>query len=77
MDGSLIWTSLSVEPEQVQTPDDDPEILWQQYFRRQNLLASIVMGEMHPDDLLDCMLDDGISPDDYLDDVDAALAEVL
>jgi hypothetical protein len=67
-----LWSVLSVEPGQVQV-EEDPEILWQQYFRRQRLLKDVVTGEMHPDDLLDCLLDDGLSPDDYLDNVDIAL----
>jgi hypothetical protein len=71
-----LWSVLSVEPEVVQT-DDDPEILWQQYFRRQQLLREVVTGAMHPDDMLDCLLDDGLSPDDYLDSVDNALIGVL
>jgi hypothetical protein len=71
-----LWSVLSVEPDEIQT-DDDPEILWQQYFRRQQLLKQVVAGEMHPDDMLDCLLDDGLSPDDYLDSVDNALIGVF
>ncbi len=77
MDGAKAWSALSLEPEQIQTPDDDPEVLWNQYFRRQRLLSDIVRGEMHPDDLLDCMLEDNISPDDYLEDMEFALAGMV
>lgn len=77
IDGATAWSALSIEPEQIQTPDDDPEVLWNQYFRRQRLLSDIVRGEMHPDDLLDCMLEDNISPDDYLDDMEFALAGMV
>jgi hypothetical protein len=76
MNPASLWSVLSVEPNEAQNMDD-PEVLWQQYFRRQHLLKQVVTGEMHPDDLLDCLLDDGLSPDDYLDAVDNALSEVV
>jgi hypothetical protein len=72
MNGAGLWSVLSVEPDEA-TTEEDPEILWQQYFRRQRLLKSVVTGEMDPDDLLDCLLEDNLSPDEYLDDVEEAL----
>lgn len=76
MNGAALWSALSIEPDQVQQ-DEDPEVLWQQYFRRQRLLSEVVNGSMDPDDLLDCLLDDGLSPDQYLEDVDNALIGVV
>jgi hypothetical protein len=76
MNGARLWSVLSVEPEEA-TSNDDPEVLWQQYFRRQHLLKKVVTGEMHPDDLLDCLLEDGLSPDEYLDTVDHELRPFL
>jgi hypothetical protein len=72
MNGAALWSVLSVEPEESQS-EDDPEVLWQQYFRRQRLLKEVVRGAMHPDDLLDCLLEDDLSPDEYLDAVEEAL----
>lgn len=73
MQGDLLWTALSREPE-IERPDEvDVSALWGQYFRRQRLLGEILTGTMHPDDLLDCMLDDGLSPDDYLNEVEQDL----
>jgi hypothetical protein len=72
MNGAGLWSVLSVEPDEA-TTEEDPEILWQQYFRRQRLLKSVVVGEMHPDDMLDCLLEDNLSPDEYLEVVEEAL----
>lgn len=72
MNGASLWSLLSVEPEKT-TADEDVEVLWQQYFRRQHLLKRVVTGEMDPDDLLDCLLEDNLSPDEYLDSVEEAL----
>ena len=72
MNGASLWSVLSVEPDEA-IANDDPEVLWQQYFRRQRLLKSVVTGHMHPDDLLDCLLEDNLSPDEYLDSVEDAL----
>jgi hypothetical protein len=72
MNGAGLWSVLSVEPDEA-IANDDPEILWQQYFRRQRLLKSVVTGEMDPDDLLDCLLEDNLSPDEYLESVEEAL----
>lgn len=72
MNGAGLWNVLSVEPDET-TAEEDPEILWQQYFRRQRLLAQVVTGEMHPDDMLDCLLEDNLSPDEYLEGVEEAL----
>jgi hypothetical protein len=72
MNAAALWSVLSVEPDKA-IANDDPEVLWRQYFRRQHLLKSVVTGEMQPDDLLDCLLEDNLSPDEYLDSVDDAL----
>jgi hypothetical protein len=72
MNGAGLWSVLSVEPDEA-IANDDPEILWQQYFRRQRLLKNVVTGEMDPDDLLDCLLEDNLSPDEYLESVEEAL----
>lgn len=73
MQGSQLWATLSTEPDFSHPTDVDTEALWAQYFRRQKLLGQIVSGTMHPDDLLDCLSDDGLSPDNYLASVDQAL----
>jgi hypothetical protein len=72
MNAAGLWSTLSVEPDETNL-ECDPEVLWQQYFRRQHLLKSVVTGEMHPDDLLDCLLEDNLSPDEYLESVEDAL----
>lgn len=76
MNGASLWSLLSVEPEQVKA-DEDPKILWEQYFRRQRLLKQVVEGEMHPDDLLDCLIEDHLSPDEYLKYLDDALRDIV
>jgi hypothetical protein len=75
--GAQIWQVLSREPVIVDSHDVDVDLLWNQYFRRQRLLGEIVRGNMHPDDLLDCMLEDGMSPDVYLEEVERDLSEVM
>jgi hypothetical protein len=72
MNGAFLWSALSVEPDET-NEEEDIEVLWQQYFRRQRLLKDVVTGVMNPDDLLDCLLEDNLSPDEYLEQVDDAL----
>lgn len=77
MQGNLLWTALSREPEIENSIDADVSVLWTQYFRRQRLLGEILKGNMHPEDLLDCMLEDGMSPDAYLEEVEQDLSGVM
>jgi hypothetical protein len=77
LQGEQIWQTLSREPVIIDSQEVDLELLWEQYFKRQRLLGEILQGNMHPDDLLDCMLDDGMSPDVYLEEVDLALLGVM
>jgi hypothetical protein len=77
MQGDRLWQILSREPE-IERPDEvDIEKLWSQYFQRQHLLGDIIRGEIHPDDLLDCLLEHEMSPDDYLAEVDDDLQECV
>jgi hypothetical protein len=77
MQGDRLWQILSREPEIERPEEVDIELLWAQYFRRQRLLGDIIQGKMHPDDLLDCLLDDEMSPDDYLAEVEDDLQEFV
>jgi hypothetical protein len=77
MQGNQLWNVLSREPEIEHPEDVDIEQLWAQYFQRQRLLGDILRGERHPDDLLDCLLEHEMSPDDYLDEVDVDLREFV
>jgi hypothetical protein len=77
MQGEKLWSLLSREPDIVDAGVADVQQEWANYFTRQRLLAEIVKGEMHPDDLLDCMIDQGMSPDVYLDEVEDDLREFV
>ena len=47
---------------------------WQRYCKRQEMLAAVVTGQADPDDLLDCLLEQSINPDDYLEETDDNLS---
>ncbi|MBW4551053.1 MAG: hypothetical protein KME35_08080 [Aphanocapsa sp. GSE-SYN-MK-11-07L] len=71
-----IWLALSTPQDQAALRgerDWTPEQEWKRYVQRQTLLQQVIFGNMHPDDLLDCLLDHDLSPDDYLDQVDDGL----
>jgi hypothetical protein len=71
-----LWLALSVEPDQQalagQAEWSEAEE-WKRYCKRQEMLAAVVTGGADPDDLLDCLLEQSISVDDYLEETDENL----
>jgi hypothetical protein len=71
-----LWLALDTNPYQIeQITKAEAEA----YCFRQNLLAEIIRGNAHPDDLLDALQDDFGSgaADDYLDNLDQLLPGLL
>jgi hypothetical protein len=71
-----LWLALSVEPDRLalagQAEWSEAEE-WERYCKRQEMLAAVVTGRADPDDLLDCLLEQSISVDDYLEETDENL----
>lgn len=80
----MLWNpfiNLEVNPDDLiyselcsDAPDERQAV--QEYCYRQELLRDVFKGEMHPDDYLDCLMAQGISPDAYLKLVDPILWEL-
>lgn len=75
--GAQITNILTVEPNLNGDSGFSIEDEWANYFTRQQLLSDIVSGQMHPDDLLDCIGDGGHNVDAYIDGVEWALQPLL
>lgn len=46
---------------------------WERYVKRQEALASMLTGVLHPDYFLDLLESHTIDPEDYLDEIDPVL----
>ena len=74
-----LWLTLERPPQDL-VLGADPAAIEQEfarYCRRNKALQQTVMGNLHPDDYLDCLLEDGFDVDGYLEDVDQALQDWL
>lgn len=53
--------------------DWSPEEEWQRYVQRQTALASMLTGEIDPDQFLDILESHDIDPDQYLEETEETL----
>jgi hypothetical protein len=79
MNPEQLWLQLERSPADLILGADDAAIAqeWQRYFRRNRALQQTILGNLQPDDYLDCLLDDGFDVDDYLEATDQALSDWL
>ncbi|QKD80771.1 hypothetical protein HPC62_00010 [Thermoleptolyngbya sichuanensis A183] len=47
-----------------------------QYCARQAVLRDVFLGKLHPDDYLDCLIEQGLSADSYLSSIDGVLTDL-
>lgn len=71
-----LWHNLEVHPDDLEqgsplviAKETDPELAIANYIQRQEMLAKALLGQAHPDDYLDCLLEQGLDVDFYLEDV--------
>ncbi|MDG2616977.1 hypothetical protein P7L53_12075 [Thermoleptolyngbya sichuanensis XZ-Cy5] len=55
-------------------PDEGTAIA--QYCDRQTVLQNVLLGKLHPDDYLDCLIQQNISADGYLQLIDGILTDL-
>jgi hypothetical protein len=79
MTAEFFWDALERPPNDLIIGADQSAIdqEWQRYKRRNTALQQTILGNLHPDDYLDCLLEDGFDVDDYLEETDQALSDWL
>lgn len=75
-----VLLSLEIQPDDariVAEQNISPQKAWAEYVQRQQLLSAILHGKAHPDDILDCLSDQGEAVDEFEEAIDAVVEDVL
>jgi hypothetical protein len=79
MNPEFLWLALERPPDDLILGADQASIdqEWSRYKRRNTALQQTIMGNLNPDDYLDCLLEDGYDVDEYLEETEQALIDWL